>query len=138
MLTILLTPQSLLARLSLLLTTVCMVFVIIDGMFTRNHDSRGIIRLCFCRVRVCIFLYDFPELILIRAGTFSFEPVTTFQIIESPKEVASISDLTKIFVSSNTVDVEVTDVLSKRKPQADRRATDICTTTSRKSFIDAR
>ncbi|KAJ8519700.1 hypothetical protein ONZ45_g3414 [Pleurotus djamor] len=80
-------------------------------------------------------LYDFAS---VGAGTFSFEPVTTFQVAGAAERVASIDDLTSVEASVSAVNVEVTSDVSKRDlPELNKRAVDICTTSSRKSFIDA-
>lgn len=78
-------------------------------------------------------LYDFASA---GAGTFSFEPITNFQVAGAEDEVASLS---KVQAASPKVEVEVTGDIAKRElAQLNKRATDICTTSSRKSFIDAR
>ncbi|KAF4575387.1 hypothetical protein EYR40_004868 [Pleurotus pulmonarius] len=80
-------------------------------------------------------LFDFAS---VGTGKFSFEPVTTFQVAGAAERVANIDDLTKIEATVSAVDVEVTDDVEKREIQArNKRAVDICTTSSRKSFIDA-
>ncbi|KAF7432613.1 hypothetical protein PC9H_004555 [Pleurotus ostreatus] len=81
-------------------------------------------------------LFDFAS---VGAGKFTFEPVTTFQVAGAAERVANIDDLTKVDATVSAVDVEVTADVAKREIQArNKRAVDICTTSSRKSFIDAR
>jgi len=64
-------------------------------------------------------------------GKYSFTPVTNFSINEN-------NGVAKVSADSSTVEVEVAGDLAKRElPQLNKRAVDICTTSSRKSFIDA-
>ncbi|RDB23883.1 Penicillolysin [Hypsizygus marmoreus] len=78
-------------------------------------------------------LYDFASA---GVGKFSFEPITTFQIQGTEK--ATTPNFAKLQATSNKVDVQITGDLAKRElPQLNKRAVDICTTSSRKSFIDA-
>lgn len=81
-------------------------------------------------------LFDFAS---VGTGKFSFEPVATFRVAGAAERVANIDDLTKFDATVSAVDVEVTADVAKREIQArNKRAVDICTTSSRKSFIDAR
>ncbi|KAF8165905.1 Metalloprotease [Crassisporium funariophilum] len=83
-------------------------------------------------------LYDFASA---GVGKFSFDPITSFVVANTPvgKKSASTPDFaSRLQAVSNAVEVEITGDLSKREfVQLDSRATDICTTASRKSFIDA-
>ncbi|THU90880.1 zincin [Dendrothele bispora CBS 962.96] len=72
------------------------------------------------------------------AGSFTFEPVQTFQIAGADAEVKSIVQMDKVSASSApSVTVNIVGDLTKREMAINKRATDICTTASRKSFIDA-
>ncbi|KAJ8698880.1 hypothetical protein PTI98_005541 [Pleurotus ostreatus] len=74
-------------------------------------------------------LFDFAS---VGAGKFTFEPVTTFQVAGAAERVANIDDLTKVDATVSAVDVEVTADVAKREIQArNKRAVDICTTSSR-------
>ncbi|KAF5364111.1 hypothetical protein D9756_000085 [Leucocoprinus leucothites] len=72
-------------------------------------------------------LFDFAAA---GAGKFTFEPVANFV-------VSADSAFNKIAAAPSTVEVEVTGDLAKRELSLNKRAVDICTTASRKSFIDA-
>lgn len=80
-------------------------------------------------------LFDFASA---GAGKFSFEPVTSFQVQDAEERLTD-GELSKVQATSTKIEVEVTGDLSKRElPHLNKRAVDICTTASRKSFIDAR
>ncbi|KAF9441014.1 zincin [Macrolepiota fuliginosa MF-IS2] len=64
-------------------------------------------------------------------GKFTFTPVADFA-------VNTDSNLSRIAAAPTSVEVEVTGDLAKRElPMLNKRAVDICTTSSKKSFIDA-
>ncbi|KAL0950392.1 hypothetical protein HGRIS_010352 [Hohenbuehelia grisea] len=79
-------------------------------------------------------LFDFESA---GTGTFSFEPITTFQVASANERVARITDLTKIESTASKVEVAVTSDVAKRGLSQDKRAVSVCSTASRKSFIDA-
>ncbi|KAG6909167.1 hypothetical protein DXG01_001794 [Tephrocybe rancida] len=75
-------------------------------------------------------LFDFAAA---GAGKYSFEPITTFQV-QGAVERVSASELSKVEATANTLEVEISGDLAKRElPQLNKRAVDICTTSSRKS-----
>lgn len=80
-------------------------------------------------------LYDFATSGL---GTYSFTPITTFQVAGAEEKEVVASKLSKVQVSTNQIDVEITGDVAKRAHSVNKRATDICTTSSKKTFIDAR
>lgn len=80
-------------------------------------------------------LYDFAS---VGTGAFSFAPVTTFQTAPTDQKVAARSDLVTVEVSTSPITIEVTGDVSRVEPSLNRRARDICTTASRKTFIDSR
>ncbi|KAK7042024.1 hypothetical protein R3P38DRAFT_3178597 [Favolaschia claudopus] len=69
-------------------------------------------------------------------GAFTFTPVTTFQSAPSDEKVAARSQLTAIEAAATPITISITGDVAKVE-MLSRRATDICTTASRKSFIDA-
>ncbi|KAJ7163522.1 Metalloprotease [Mycena crocata] len=77
-------------------------------------------------------LFDFAS---VGTGSFSFEPVTTFQTAPTDQKISARSELTTIEASSSPLTIVVTEDVANH--ELTRRATDICTTASRKSFIDA-
>ncbi|TFK43984.1 Deuterolysin metalloprotease family-domain-containing protein [Crucibulum laeve] len=80
-------------------------------------------------------LFDFAS---VGNGKFAFEPITNFIVTGAQEKATSAAKLSKVQATSTTVVVEITSDLSKRElSQLNKRATDICTTASRKSFIDA-
>ena len=79
-------------------------------------------------------LYDFEAA---GAGKFSFEPVTTF-LMASGAQAKAIGNFAKATAITNAVEVELSGDIARRELVAlDKRATDICTTASKKTFIDA-
>ncbi|KAK1222803.1 hypothetical protein PQX77_014330 [Marasmius sp. AFHP31] len=76
-------------------------------------------------------LFDFATA---GAGNFKFEPLTGFQVLGS--EEASFAPLEELEVSSNAVEVSVSQ-LEKQEVPVEKRATNICPNASQKSFIDA-
>ncbi|KAK0201344.1 Metalloprotease [Desarmillaria ectypa] len=71
-------------------------------------------------------------------GTFTFAPVTSFQMTSPQARLANAASLDQVSISSSSVDVHVSGDLAKRDlPVLDARAVDICTSASQKSFIDA-
>lgn len=79
-------------------------------------------------LRPVAHLFDFATA---GPGKFTFSPVANFAINDN----ASFS---KVAAASSSVEVEVTGDLEKRElPVFNKRAVDICTNASRKSFIDA-
>jgi deuterolysin len=81
-------------------------------------------------------LYDFAS---VGAGKFSFEPITTFQMhgVEDSVDAQRVG-FAKVTTASSKYEVEVTGDLAKRELTLNKRARDICTDSSKKSFIDAR
>lgn len=83
-------------------------------------------------------MYDFAS---VGAGKYSFEPITTFVMSGSQaKEIAADAvSFSKAQAESNVVEVEITGGFQKRELKPlQSRARDICTDSTRKSFIDAR
>jgi deuterolysin len=73
-------------------------------------------------------LFDFEAA---GAGKYTFEALTAF-----PMETDS--SLSKVQAPTTAVEVEVTDDVAQRQIEAiNKRSTDVCTTSSLKSFIDA-
>ncbi|KAF8076860.1 Metalloprotease [Lyophyllum atratum] len=80
-------------------------------------------------------LFDFAS---VGAGTFSFQPITNFKVMAAAEEFKGVESFSKVQVNANTMTVKVTKDIAKRElPQLNKRAVDICTTASKKSFIDA-
>ncbi len=80
-------------------------------------------------------LFDFAS---VGTGKFSFETLSTFQVAGIADRVASITDLTKVETATDAVAVEITTDVKKRDlPERNKRAVNICSTSSRKTFIDA-
>lgn len=79
-------------------------------------------------------LYDFATA---GAGTFTFEPIANFLVVDAEATKGSFS---KVQASTiNSVDITVNGAIPARELVAlNSRAQDICTTSSKKSFIDAR
>ncbi|KAK7436844.1 hypothetical protein VKT23_014486 [Stygiomarasmius scandens] len=72
------------------------------------------------------------------AGSFTFEPVQTFQIAGAEAEVKSIVQMDKVAASSApSVTVNISGDLAKRELPLNKRATNICNSASQRSFIDA-
>lgn len=64
-------------------------------------------------------------------GKYSFTPITNFSVNENDA-------VSKVSADTTAVEIEVAGDLTKRDlPQLNKRAVDICTTSSRKSFIDS-
>ncbi|KJA29559.1 hypothetical protein HYPSUDRAFT_60416 [Hypholoma sublateritium FD-334 SS-4] len=79
-------------------------------------------------------LYDFESA---GAGKFSFEPVTTF-LMASGAQAKVIGNFAKATAITNAVEVELSGDIARRDlVRLDKRARDICTTASKKTFIDA-
>ncbi|KAF8064029.1 Metalloprotease [Lyophyllum atratum] len=78
-------------------------------------------------------LFDFASA---GVGKFSFQPITTFQVQAVEQRLAN-SELSKVEATSSAVEVEVTRDVAKRELALNKRAVDICTDSSKKSFIDA-
>jgi len=78
-------------------------------------------------------LYNFESA---GAGKFAFEPLTNF-IVAGAEGIVSADTVAKISPISNTVVVEIFGDVSKRELGINKRAVDICTNASHKSFIDA-
>ncbi|KAF9468294.1 Deuterolysin metalloprotease family-domain-containing protein [Collybia nuda] len=77
-------------------------------------------------------LFDFASA---GPGKFSFEPITNFQVVGAEESTEKFS---KVQATTAKVEVEVTGDVSKRElPHLNKRAVDICTTSTRKSFIDS-
>ncbi|KAF9553538.1 Metalloprotease [Agrocybe pediades] len=90
-------------------------------------------------------LFDFSS---VGAGTFKFAPITNFVVSNTikSKDTATVNALSagpsfsRLEAASNAVEVTIKNPKSKRAESAahlERRAKDICTTSSKKSFIDA-
>ncbi|GLB34257.1 putative secreted metalloproteinase that allows assimilation of proteinaceous substrates [Lyophyllum shimeji] len=80
-------------------------------------------------------LFDFASM---GTGTFSFEPITNFKVLGAADDFKGVESFSKIQATANAMTVEVTKDIAKRElPQLNKRAVDICTTSSKKSFIDA-
>ncbi|KAF8650953.1 hypothetical protein AX16_005018 [Volvariella volvacea WC 439] len=80
-------------------------------------------------------LYDFAS---VGTGKFTFDPNTNFQVIGANDRLTSPALSKASTTSSAPVSVEVTsDVARRELQQLNKRAVDICTNSSRKSFIDA-
>ncbi|EEB93693.1 hypothetical protein MPER_07615, partial [Moniliophthora perniciosa FA553] len=62
--------------------------------------------------------------------------VSTFRVAGSDEQVSSLAQVEQVDGTANAVEVNVTEQLEKREI-VQKRATDICTNASRKSFIDA-
>jgi deuterolysin len=74
-------------------------------------------------------LYDFASA---GAGTFTFEPVSTFQVIDD-------TDRSALQVPSKKIDVSVEKDVAKREiKQNAKRATVSCSNSSQNSFISSR
>ncbi|KAK7449289.1 hypothetical protein VKT23_013432 [Stygiomarasmius scandens] len=79
-------------------------------------------------------LFDFASA---GPGTFTFEPVTAFQVAEAEEnKVSSFIDHDAVEITANKIEVNLAGDLAKRELLT-KRAVDICTTASRKNFIDA-
>lgn len=80
-------------------------------------------------------LFDFAS---VGTGTFSFEPITNFKVMAAAEEFKGVESFSKIQANANMMTVEVTKDITKRElPELNKRAVNICSTASRKSFIDA-
>jgi len=82
-------------------------------------------------------LYDFAS---VGAGKYSFEPITTFVMSNSQNQEKTIgaASFAKVGAVSDVVEVEITGGFHRRElNKLERRARNICTNASRKSFIDA-
>ncbi|KAF7304153.1 Neutral protease 2 [Mycena indigotica] len=78
-------------------------------------------------------LYDFASL---GAGAFTFAPISSFQIAQARKAITRRSELQLVEFEAEPVTITVSGAISNRAlPQ--RRAVNICKTSSRKSFINA-
>lgn len=98
-----------------------------EGQFLMYCDWRNS-QVTKCGVYPVAHLFDFAKA---GPGKFTFEPVANFAI---SLEAA----LKKVAAASGSVEVEVTGDLAKRElPKVNKRAVDICTDSSRRSFIDA-
>ncbi|KAG7095528.1 hypothetical protein E1B28_006265 [Marasmius oreades] len=79
-------------------------------------------------------LFDFASA---GAGTFKFEPVTTFQVAGSEEKVVSLADVEELEVGSSAVEVTLSGTPEKRElVPLEKRARNICTT-SQASFISS-
>ncbi|KAJ6572624.1 Deuterolysin metalloprotease family-domain-containing protein [Mycena sp. CBHHK59/15] len=79
-------------------------------------------------------LYDFAS---VGTGPFTFAPVSTFQTAPTTQKIAARSDLVTVEILSSPITIAVTGDVGRREPALNRRSRDICTTASRKTFIDA-
>ena len=78
-------------------------------------------------------MYDFSAT---GPGTFTFDPVSTFQVVGLNDDVETISDTTRINISNTgSVSITVTDDVSKRNLNLDKRAEVTCSNSSQASFI---
>ncbi|KAF8963640.1 Metalloprotease [Flammula alnicola] len=73
------------------------------------------------------------------AGKFSFHPITNFLMASGAQaKVSQSGSFSMAQASTNVVEVELSENVSKRELEVlDKRATDICTISSKKTFIDA-
>ncbi|KAK0452535.1 Metalloprotease [Armillaria borealis] len=77
-------------------------------------------------------LFDFASA---GEGTYTFEPVTTFQMADVAAKVAA-STLDKVTVSSTSVDVHISgDLAARNVAGIDKRATPTCSDSTKKAFI---
>ncbi|KAF9030873.1 zincin [Hymenopellis radicata] len=76
-------------------------------------------------------IYDFASA---GTGTYSFAPLTEFQVAGAEDSVSAVAELAKVTVAAPSVGVEVTSDVARR---VRKRATDICKDSSMASFIDA-
>ncbi|KAF8890047.1 hypothetical protein CPB85DRAFT_1377940 [Mucidula mucida] len=80
-------------------------------------------------------LFDFSSA---GQGTFTFEPVTNFRVATPEASIISESQMDRIEASAESIDVFVSGDLAKRElHERNKRAVNICTNASRKSFIDS-
>ena len=71
-------------------------------------------------------------------GTFKFDPVSTFQVIGLGDIVETISDTTRLNVANaGSVSITVTDDVSKRELNLEKRARVTCSNPTQSSFISA-
>ena len=74
-------------------------------------------------------LFDFESL---GTGVYTFEPVTTFQVVEEEKPAS-------FKISAKSFDIEVKSDVKKREIKAnEKRARVTCSNTSQSSFISSR
>lgn len=77
-------------------------------------------------------LFDFASA---GEGTYTFEPVTTFQMADVAAKLVA-STLEKVTVSSTSVDVHISGDLAARDVAGiDKRATPVCSDSTKKAFI---
>ncbi len=86
--------------------------------------------------RLVSSLFDFSSA---GQGTFTFEPVTNFRVATPEASIISESQMDRVEASAESIDVFVSGDLAKRElHERNKRAVNICTNASRKSFIDSR
>ena len=79
-------------------------------------------------------MYDFAAA---GSGKYTFEPMTTFLVHDATK--MPTSELSMVEVMASPVEVEIYgDMATRELAISNKRAVDICTDSSKKSFIDAR
>ena len=80
-------------------------------------------------------VYDFSAT---GPGTFTFDPVSTFQVIGLNDIVETISDTTRLNIANaGSVSITVTDDVSKRELHLEKRSRVSCSSSSQASFISA-
>ncbi|KDR84401.1 hypothetical protein GALMADRAFT_275455 [Galerina marginata CBS 339.88] len=80
-------------------------------------------------------LYDFASS---GVGKYTFQPITNFIFADAAEGVPAVTNIIKAQAATNSVEVEIKGGLHMRElKKLDARARDICTTASKKSFIDA-
>ena len=80
-------------------------------------------------------MYDFSAT---GPGTFTFDPVSTFQVVGLEDVVETISDTARLnVVNAGSVSITVTDDVSRRELNLEKRASVNCSTSSQSSFISA-
>jgi hypothetical protein len=83
-------------------------------------------------------LYDFSAA---GAGKFSFTPQTDFVVASASDALAKVASpsFSRVEAAATPVEVDIIGDLSKRELEViDRRATNICTDSTKKSFIASR
>jgi len=71
-------------------------------------------------------------------GTFTFDPVSTFQVIGLDDIVETISDTSRINIANaGSVSITITDDVSKRELSLEKRARNTCTDATKGPFISS-
>jgi len=80
-------------------------------------------------------VYDFSAT---GPGTFTFDPVSAFQVVGPSDAVENISDTARLnVVNAGSVSITVTNDVSKRELNVEKRASVSCSNPSQSSFISA-